>query len=1040
MLRRFLFGDDIFISYSRRDGAAYATALASELTSPERGLSCFLDHWGASASSDLSRPVVHALRNSSVFVLVGTAGAASSAMVREELRLFSSGSRWRAARPTLIVNLGGALDEVAWNEITGLPRAIESGETAAKGIPSAVVVRLVTDSCTYARRNQRVRWLSIAALVLLVLVSAASSIAVWQAKLAERRRTDAETASRTAERNAQLAEKNRLESEESRRQAEESRRQADAATVEAVAKAREASQQAAKTERQTEIAAARLLTAQANLARAAGEDQLAASVLLAASSMKRLQALGFQEASTDQALRQGLSLLPAPVRLLQHRADVTDLAVSPDTRHVATAGVDRVVRVWDVAGGEAHSIALQRPLTSMTFSPDGRYLATSDGAIVQIWGIAEEKIVATLNNVECTPPAPARWNAKLLGPAFSADGKRLAFACSSRQGEGQRAENVLVARVWEAPGWRELRTERIRRSDTATLSPEGDYVAAATSAGEAVSIVIRSLATESTRINAIDLGSTSVRSLALSARGRYLAVTDSMEGSLSTNIYEPSAREPRLGNIGGGALTTFSASGDRVITLDGRALRVYVLGGQIRLRQVASLVHDGEAPLLRFSHTQRHLVVGDRRVVRVWRLENLEEVGRIVAPEAVRALAVEPSGRVRKISVTDAYDADRLQGLFVTAGSGGAVQVWEFGREASLSSLDFVFSPDGRFVAEPDIRSIAIRDVLTTETRMLLNPEGSTWAVRFSPNGKYVATTVTNSRTPVVQVWELASERQVARVANAQLIAFSGDGEHMVVRDPDGRNIRVHATLTNSEVGRLDGTSLSKATMALGKGGSRLLTVDAGGAAVVWDARSGRSLFRQDESHPPGAVGSAIVSADARYAAMLLRRGELVVLDLSQFRLLARMPASAMSRLLSFSPAGSRIAVASTDGVFIWRWKEAGGMANLKTPGRVTEAVFADERYLATAVSQAAQVWDTDSGVEISRIAVLDPLTHLGFHTGGRYLVTFTERWDEKGGAFDYRVQPWLWRPNEMIQRTCERVAASLTAAEATLNAGTCRQ
>ncbi len=42
-LRRFLFGDDIFISYSRVD-STYALSLANELT--KKKLSCFLDQWG----------------------------------------------------------------------------------------------------------------------------------------------------------------------------------------------------------------------------------------------------------------------------------------------------------------------------------------------------------------------------------------------------------------------------------------------------------------------------------------------------------------------------------------------------------------------------------------------------------------------------------------------------------------------------------------------------------------------------------------------------------------------------------------------------------------------------------------------------------------------------------------------------------------------------------------------------------------------------------------------------------------------------------
>ena len=89
MLMRFLFGDDIFISYSRRDGAKYAAALANELSKPGNDYSCFLDQWGASAANELSKPVLRAIKRSSVLVLIGTAGAAGSQLVQREINLFS---------------------------------------------------------------------------------------------------------------------------------------------------------------------------------------------------------------------------------------------------------------------------------------------------------------------------------------------------------------------------------------------------------------------------------------------------------------------------------------------------------------------------------------------------------------------------------------------------------------------------------------------------------------------------------------------------------------------------------------------------------------------------------------------------------------------------------------------------------------------------------------------------------------------------------------------------------------------------------------
>ena len=105
MLMRFLFGDDIFISYSRRDGAKYAAALANELSKPGNDYSCFLDQWGASAANKLSKPVLRAVDRSSVLVLIGTAGAAGSQLVQQEVKLFSRKKWLRSLRPVLPINI-----------------------------------------------------------------------------------------------------------------------------------------------------------------------------------------------------------------------------------------------------------------------------------------------------------------------------------------------------------------------------------------------------------------------------------------------------------------------------------------------------------------------------------------------------------------------------------------------------------------------------------------------------------------------------------------------------------------------------------------------------------------------------------------------------------------------------------------------------------------------------------------------------------------------------------------------------------------------
>lgn len=65
-----------------------------------------------------------------------------------------------------------------------------------------------------------------------------------------------------------------------------------------------------------------------------------------------------------------------------HTRPAYGLAVSPNGKAVASGGVDRRIKVWDVAEGlQAHDLGEvhKKPIYGVCFSPDGRYLATGSG-------------------------------------------------------------------------------------------------------------------------------------------------------------------------------------------------------------------------------------------------------------------------------------------------------------------------------------------------------------------------------------------------------------------------------------------------------------------------------------------------------------------------------------------------------------------------------------------------------------------------------------------------------------------------------------
>jgi WD40 repeat protein/serine/threonine protein kinase len=152
---------------------------------------------------------------------------------------------------------------------------------------------------------------------------------------------------------------------------------------------------------------------------------------------------------------------------------VRQVAFSPDGQHLASAGIDGTVRMWDVKTGKRIDIpALTPPCPSgsLAFSPDGKQLALgSNDQVVRVWDTTTWKLRHEY-----------RDSGGVLSVAFSPDGKRLAWGSTDS-----------TVKVWDladgaaggvAPSIQTLRGHTSWVLSVA-FSPDGKQIASASADG-----------------------------------------------------------------------------------------------------------------------------------------------------------------------------------------------------------------------------------------------------------------------------------------------------------------------------------------------------------------------------------------------------------------------------------------------------------------------------------------------------------------------------------------------------------------------------
>lgn len=402
---RYIFGRDIFISYSRADGGKYAPNLALALQAKRPKLSFYLDKWIAPPDNKLPRSLKRHLRWSSILVLVCTENAVKSDFVRDEIRSFA-----RLGRKIVPISVNGSFfnlknDEDLWPKISGASPEDESREAITEGRASETVIERVIESVRFSIQDQRLRravWSAVCFVVLSIggaIIFSAVSVRKANAKVAsaEIQRIAAEVARKDADTKKAEAEQATIAANQ---------KTADAVTLQGIAEGQATDAETKRTVAEGRMREARRLEEQAR-ENAKEQERIAKSSRLAGLADRNLLekpdlslllgASAYDSSSAQRSFEAKRSLLTVlssyrnlDFLLSADKSLNTGIVVTPDQRTLIASNGDGKVFFWDLAKKKIRSVHDVSPFPKIALTPDGHALVAASGETIDLWDVKSE--------------------------------------------------------------------------------------------------------------------------------------------------------------------------------------------------------------------------------------------------------------------------------------------------------------------------------------------------------------------------------------------------------------------------------------------------------------------------------------------------------------------------------------------------------------------------------------------------------------------------------------------------------------------------